>query len=185
MDGKFEFHIKFWPFFYKNRIILTASLWISDTSPAMGFLVEMSLWALVMAFYTLFMVFGPEKNFKLISGRFGENPEFLCFQLFFRPQKVFLLPIFLLLTRRPWALGHFIRAKGWSKKYFFPVCLLLTFCRICIEKFYFFCVEGPYWEPKTNKCGTMHKNPLNQTIIKKYMNFDNQLKNRGIRRKQS
>ena len=77
---------------------LTASLWISDTSPAMGFLVEMSLWALVMAFYTLFMVFGPEKNFKLISGRFGENPEFLYFQLFFRPQKVFLLPIFLLLT---------------------------------------------------------------------------------------
>ena len=64
----------------------------------MGFLVEMSLWALVMAFYTLFMVFGPEKFFKLISGRFGENPEFLCFQLFFRPQKVFLLPIFLLLT---------------------------------------------------------------------------------------
>ena len=106
----------------------------------MGFLVEMSLWALVMAFYTLFMVFGPEKIFKLISGRFGENPEFLCFQLFFRPQKVFLLPIFLLLTWRPWALGHFIRAKGWSKKYFFPACLLLTFCRICIEKFYFFFV---------------------------------------------
>ena len=83
---------------FKQKKLITASLWISDTSPAMGFLVEMSLWALVMAFYTLFMVFGPEKNFKLISGRFGENPEFLCFQLFFRPQKVFLLPIFLLLT---------------------------------------------------------------------------------------
>ena len=81
--------------------LLTASLWISDTSPAMGFLVEMSLWALVMAFYTLFMVFGPEKNFKLISGRFGENPEFLDFSPFFRPQKVFLLPNFLLLTLRP------------------------------------------------------------------------------------
>ena len=31
---------------------------ISNTNKEMGFLVEMSLWALVMAFYTLFMDFG-------------------------------------------------------------------------------------------------------------------------------
>ena len=42
-----------------------------------------------MAFYTLFMFFGPEKNFELISGRFGEKLDFGPFCPFFRPQKVF------------------------------------------------------------------------------------------------
>ena len=80
---------------------LTVTCSIPGFQEAMGFLVERSFWALVMPFYTLFMVFGPKKNFKLISGRFGENPEFLDFSPFFRPQKVFLLPNFLLLTLRP------------------------------------------------------------------------------------
>ena len=84
-----------------GSILLTVTCSIPGFQEAMGFLVERSFWALVMPFYTLFMVFGPKKNFKLISGRFGENPEFLDFSPFFRPQKVFLLPNFLLLTLRP------------------------------------------------------------------------------------
>ena len=137
----------------------------------MGFLVERSFWALVMPFYTLFMVFGPKKNFKLISGRFGENPEFLDFSPFFRPQKVFLLPIFLLLTWRPWALGHFIRAKGWSKKYFFPACLLLTFCRICIEKFYFFLCGRPLLGSKNEQVWNDAQKPIEPNNYQKILEF--------------
>ena len=58
------------------------------------------------------------------------------FLLFFRPQKVFLLPIFLLLTSRPWALGHFIRAIGWSKKIFFPCMLIIDFFPHLYRRFF-------------------------------------------------
>ena len=69
----------------------------------------------------------------------------------FWPQKVFLLPNFLLVTKRPWASGDLIRALCCSKKYFFPACLLLTFYRICIDKL------GPKRDPKMGMSATFSK----------------------------
>ena len=143
-----------------------------------------------MAFYTLFMVFGPEKNFELISGRFGEKLNFGPFCPFFRPQKVFLLPDFLLLTKRPWASGDLKRALCWSKEYFFPACLLLTVLRSFVCKAHFGsqkratvprCTET-HWTTQTSKytwiliiswkTGVLGVNKANFSKIRKILIFD-------------